>query len=166
MAATISGVSTLGIILSYAVETTSGQKPSAFTALDRINAISGIELSTETIDASALEDLQERSIAGRQSTGGEWSFTINATAETITEVEAMMAASATGLASNLRTWFQVYSPNLSKAWFVVAQPGSKIPMPDFSQNELLTCDISLTVDEYIGIDTKIPASGAANATTE
>lgn len=53
------------------VETTAGQKPAAFTTLPRVNEISGIELDTETIDASALEDYQERSIAGRQSTGGK-----------------------------------------------------------------------------------------------
>lgn len=140
------------------VETTAGQKPAAFTKLERINAISGIELSTETIDSSALEDLQSRSIAGRQSTGGEWTFTINCTNETIPQVEAMMSAAATALASSKRTWFQVSSPNLTKSWFVVAQPGSKIPMPDFSQNELLTVDISLTIDEYKGMDTKVVPS--------
>ena len=163
MSATISGISTLGIVLSYGVETTAGTKPATFTTLDRINAISGIELSTETIDSSALEDMQERSIAGRQSTGGEWTFTINATDETVTQIETMMSASATAKASGKRTWFQVYSPNLTKAWFVVAQPGSKIPMPDFSQNELLTCDISLTIDEYKGIDTKVAASDSSSS---
>lgn len=71
MAVSISGVSTLGVTLSYGVETTAGQKPAAFTTLPRVNEISGIELDTETIDASALEDYQERSIAGRQSTGGK-----------------------------------------------------------------------------------------------
>lgn len=71
MAVSISGISTLGVTLSYGVETTAGTKPSTFTQLPRVNSISGIELDTETIDASALEDYQERTIAGRQSTGGK-----------------------------------------------------------------------------------------------
>lgn len=71
MAVTISGISTLGVELSYGVETTAGTKPEAFTKLPRCNSIGGIELDTETIDASALEDYQERTIAGRQSTGGK-----------------------------------------------------------------------------------------------
>lgn len=50
------GVSTIGIEFGYALETTSGTKPSAFSLLTRINSIGGIELSTEQIDASALED--------------------------------------------------------------------------------------------------------------
>ena len=155
MSVSISGISTLGVTLSYGVETVSGQKPAAFTLLPRVNSISGIELDTETIDASALEDYQERSISGRQSTGGEWSVTFNLTNETIPIIESMMEAASTGLASNKRTWFQVIAPNLTKAFFVVAQPGTKVPMPDFSQNELLTGDITLTIDEYKGLDTKV-----------
>lgn len=155
MSTTISGVSTLGVTLSYGVETTAGTKPETFTLLPRVNAISGIELDVETIDASALEDYQERSISGRQSTGGDWSVTFNLTTETETIIETMLEAAATATAANKRTWFQVISPNLTKSFFVVAQPGTKIPMPDFSQNELLTVDVTLTIDEYIGMDTKV-----------
>ena len=155
MSTTISGISTLGVILSYGVETTSGTKPATFVQLPRVNSISGIELDTETIDASALEDFQERTIAGRQSTGGEWSITFNLTNETIPLIEGMMESAAEGLASNKRTWFQVSAPNLTKSFFVVGQPGTKVPMPDFGQNELLTGDISITIDEYIGLDTKV-----------
>lgn len=155
MSVTISGVSTLGVTFSYGVETTAGTKPATFTTLPRVNSIAGIELNTETIDASALEDYQERSIAGRQSTGGEWTVTFNLTNETIPLIEAMMDDAAEGLASNKRTWFQVSIPNITKSFFVVAQPGTKVPMPDFGQNELLTGDISLTIDEYKGLDTAV-----------
>lgn len=155
MAVTISGISTLGVELSYGVEVTAGTKPETFTKLPRCNSIGGIELDTETIDASALEDYQERTIAGRQSTGGEWSVTFNLTDETIPILEAMLEAATTALASSKRTWFQVTIPNLTKAFFVVGQPGSKLPMPELSQNELLTGDISITIDEYKGLDTKV-----------
>ena len=43
--------------------------PSSFNVLTRINAIGGISLETEQIDASALEDYVTRYIAGRQDTG-------------------------------------------------------------------------------------------------
>ena len=155
MSTTISGVSTLGITLSYGVETTAGTKPETFTLLPRVNSISGIELDVETIDASALEDYQERSISGRQSTGGEWSVTFNLTTETEEIIEDMLEAAAAATAANKRTWFQVISPNLTKAFFVVAQPGTKIPMPDLGQNELLTVDVTFTIDEYKGMDTKV-----------
>lgn len=52
----LAGISTLGISLSYGVETTAGTKPASFSLLTRINAIGGITQDTEQIDASALED--------------------------------------------------------------------------------------------------------------
>lgn len=158
MAVAISGISTLGVIFSYGVETTAGTKPATFTQLPRCNSISGIELDTETIDSSALEDMQSRYVAGRQDTGGDWTVTFNLTNETIPLIETMMTASAEALAESKRTWFQVSSPNLTKAFFVVGQPGSKLPMPDVGQNELFTGDISISIDEYVGLDTKVTVS--------
>ena len=156
----VPGLSTLGITLSFGVETISGTKPTKFTVLHRCNDIPEITLETETIDASALEDMQSRYIAGRQDTGGEWSPVFNLTEDVITELETMMKAAATGLESGLRTWFQVTVPNLTKAFFVVGQPGTKIPLPAMAQNELLTGSISIAIDEYVGLDTKVaPTEG-------
>ena len=156
----VPGLSTLGITLSFGVETISGTKPTKFTVLHRCNDIPEITLETETIDASALEDMQSRYIAGRQDTGGEWSPVFNLTEDVITELETMMEAAATGLESGLRTWFQVTVPNLTKAFFVVGQPGTKIPLPAMAQNELLTGSISIAIDEYVGLDTKVEPTEA------
>lgn len=54
--ANIPGISTLKMRLGYAVETTAGEAPTAYTWLQRANSIGDIPLSTETIDASAIED--------------------------------------------------------------------------------------------------------------
>ena len=158
-AAAVPGLSTLGITLSYGVETIAGQKPTTFTVLHRCNDIPEITLETETIDASALEDLQSRYIAGRQDTGGEWGPVFNLTEDVIAELDKMMKAADTGLKSGFRTWFQVIVPNLTKAFFVVGQPGSKIPLPAMAQNELLTGAISIAIDEYVGLDTKVEPTG-------
>lgn len=149
--ANIAGISTLKMKLGYAVETTPGDQPTAYTWLPRANSIGGIDLSTETIDASAIEDEVTRSIAGRQDTGGEWTLTFNLTNETEKIYSKMLKDAAEGLPGNKRTWFEVWSPNLEKAFFIVAQPGSKIPMPEVGQNELLTCELSLALDEYKGM---------------
>ena len=57
------------IKFGYGVETAAGEKPSSFTWLERCNNINGINLATEIIDASALEDYVTRKIAGRQDAG-------------------------------------------------------------------------------------------------
>lgn len=157
MAVATPGLSTLGVKFGYGVETTAGTKPAAFTWLERCNNISGIELTPEVIDASALEDLVERSVAGRQSSGGTWTVTFNLTAEVVTQLEAMIAAYTDGQeeATPLNTWFEVWSPNQTKAFFVVAQPPLILPMPEFGQNELQTIDIAFTIQDYKGMDTAI-----------
>lgn len=144
----------------YAVETVADTKPTAFTWLERCNAIAGIALSTETIDASALEDLITKYIAGRQDSGGEWTITFNYTAEVATQLQAMISAYNTAKASNLKTWFEVWIPNATNGFFVVAQPPQRLPMPEFSQNELLTIEVGFAVQDYKGELTAVePTAG-------
>ena len=77
------GVSTLGVKLYYCAESTAGTRPTSnYTQLTRINAIGGIQQEPEQIDASALEDLVTRNIAGRTGTGDTVTVTVNVTTET------------------------------------------------------------------------------------
>ena len=155
MAVNIPGLSTLGVKLGYAVETTANTKPAAFTWLERANSISGIELPSEQIDASALEDYATRYVAGRQDSGGEWTVTFNLTSEVVGQLEDMISAYNTAAASNLNMWFEVWTPNQTKGFFVVAQPPQILPMPEFAQNELQTIDVVFTIVEYKGQSTAI-----------
>lgn len=150
MAVQAPGLSTLGIKFGYAVETTANQKPAAFSCLERCNTINGINLSTEIIDASALEDYIAKKIAGRQDPGDDWTVTFNYTEEVATQLKTMIAAYNVGKQSNLRTWFEVWIPNATNAFYVVAQPPQILSMPEFGQNALLTIDLTLAVEEYVG----------------
>lgn len=149
--AKIAGISTLKMKLGYAVEETAGTQPTKYKWLQRANSINGIDLSTETIDASAIEDETTRSIAGRQDTGGEWGISFNLTNETGPMYQTMLDEANAGLKENKRTWFEVWSPYMDKAFLIVAQPGGKIPMPEIGQNELLVAELTLALDEYIGL---------------
>ena len=155
MSATVMGLSTLGITFGYGVETSAGTKPASFTQLNRINSIGGISMDVEQIDASALEDTQTKYVAGRADTGGTWAVTVNFTDETADEWADLITAYNTAQASNLNLWFEVILPNQSDAFFVIAQPPQQLPMPEIGQNELLTVEISLTVVEYKGWQTKV-----------
>lgn len=154
MATTISGLSTLGVLFGYGVEATAGTKPAAFTAIERCNAISGLNLTPEAIDSSALEDFITRYIAGRSDHGGSFPVTFNLTNDTMTKIEAMQTAYE-ALTGGKRMWAEVYIPDLTKAFFVVIQPPTAIPLPEIGQNELLTIEIEFVVEEYKGWDTAI-----------
>ena len=154
----LAGISTLGVTFGYGIEATAGTKPTDFTQLTRINSIGGINIEPETIDASALEDLVERSVAGRSTTGGSFNVVINATPETIEEIEELIAAYEAAKATGLRVWFETIIPGFEKAFFVVAQPPQAIPQPEIGQNELLVVEFPLSIEEYIGMDTKVAFS--------
>ena len=148
------GISTLGITFGYGVETAVGTKPTAFTQLTRINTIGGITIEPEQIDASALEDAITRYVKGRADTGGTFTVTVNLTEETRTEWETLIE-SYQGLSDGKRMWFETVVPGFDDAFFVVAQPPEQIPQPEFSQNELLTVEMNLTIEEYKGMDAKV-----------
>ena len=154
----VAGVSTLGITFGYGVETTEGTKPTSFKKLTRINAIGGISIEPEQIDASALEDLITRYVKGRADTGGSVAITVNLTNATLTEWKALITAYK-GLSDGKRMWFATVIPGLENSFFFVAQPPEQIPQPEISQNELLTVDMNLTIEEYIGEDTAVTLSG-------
>jgi hypothetical protein len=149
------GISTLGVKLSYGIETTAGVKPTKFDVVHRINSIGGITIEPETIDASALEDTVTRSVAGRGTSAGQFTIGVNVTNSTVEEWEKVIADYKAVMDDGLRVWWQVSSPSLSRAYYIAAQPPLEIPMPDIGQNELLVVEIPLTVDEFLGMQEKV-----------
>lgn len=153
--AAVAGLSTLGIVFAYGVETTAGQKPTSFARLHRINAIGGFSVENETIDASALEDYVSRYIRGRGDTGGTMPVTVNLTAQTREQWKKVIQDYADlDTESGLRMWFQTIVPDYG-ALYIVAQPPTAIPFPSMDQNELLTAEMTLTIDEYVDSDNEV-----------
>lgn len=124
------------------------------TLLDRIGGIGGISITDEVIDASALEDYFTRNIKGRGDTGGSFPVTVNVTDETIEEWEVLISE-FDGLESGQALWFQTIIPGLKKAFWVIAQPPSIIPQPEFAQNGLLTVEMNMTINDYVGPSTAV-----------
>ena len=156
----LAGLSTLGITFGWGVETTAGTKPASFKQLTRINSIGGITIENEQIDASALEDLVSRYIQGRGDTGGSFPVSVNATPDTYAEWEEVIEAYNTAKETGKRIWFETIIPGFEEAEFVVAQPPTKIPSPEKTQNELLVVEMNLTIEEFIGMDTKVAFEAA------
>lgn len=148
-------LTTLGVTFGFGVENTAGTKPTTFTQLKRCNSIGGISLETEQIDVSALEDYITQYAAGRQDTGGTWEVTFNMSADTIAAIEDLYEKASTAKEGGKGVWFQVQFPDLSDAFFVIAETGRAIPLPEIAQNEAATIPITLVISEYKGLDTKV-----------
>lgn len=154
----VAGVSTLGITFGYGTETTAGTKPTSFKQLTRINSIGGITIENEQIDASAIEDLVSRYVQGRADTGGSFPVGVNFTPETKKEWADLITA-FNGLSGGKRMWFETIIPGFDDAFFVVAQPPTALPQPEIGQNELLTVEFNLVIEEYKGMETKVVLTG-------
>ena len=148
------GISTLGITFGYGTETTAGTKPTSFKQLTRINALGGINIEPEQIDASALEDFITRYVKGRADTGGSFPVTVNFTSDTVKEWKDLITAYK-ALSDGKRMWFETIIPGVTNSFFVIAQPPEEIPQPEIGQNELLTVEMNLTIEEYKGLDTSV-----------
>ena len=149
------GLSTLGMRLGWQSGTPQSI-PAEVTWLTRINSTSEITIDPATIDASALEDYEDKTIAGRAATGGTYTVTVNETDETQNEWAAVFAASAAGQG----VWLVEYVPGLSKCNYIFVQTPQKYPKAAKEQNSLLTVEISCTIVDYHGYDTLITPPNA------
>ncbi len=147
------GISTLGVKLGYGIGTVT-DAPDEFKWLERANSIGGISLSTEQIDASALEDLVSKYVQGRQDTGGTWEVTFNLSNDVVDQLNELIEA-YNGMTSGQKMWFEVWSPYLEDGFFVIAQVPANIPMPEFGQNVLQTVAMTFTIEEYKGMQTAV-----------
>ena len=142
------GISTLGVRVGW-INGSADTVPTSgsVTWLTRINATGEIALDTNTIDASALEDYVDRSIAGRASTGGTYSITVNVTPDTMTEWAAVFAASK----ANNGVWIQEWSPqNPTMSDWIFVQTPQQFPKAAKEQNSLLTVEITCAIVNYAG----------------
>ncbi|OUO77894.1 hypothetical protein B5F53_11810 [Blautia sp. An249] len=57
-------------------------------------------------------------------------------------------------------WFQVMFPDMQDAFFVIAETGREIPLPEIAGNEAAIMSISLVIVEYKALEAKVAwASG-------
>ena len=150
----LAGVATLGVTFGYGIESAAGTKPTSFVQLHRINSIGGVTVENEQIDASALEDMVSKYIRGRGDTGGSFPVGVNFTPQTKDEWKTVISEYSKIENSGKRMWFETMIPGFDEAFFVVAQPPTKIPQPEIGQNELLVMEMNLTIEELLDMEAK------------
>lgn len=142
------GISTLGIKL-FGAESTDGAKVTtgaSYAELGRINSIGDVSLDPASIDASALEDMVTKRIAGRADISETLPIGVNLTNDTMEDWEDL---------AGKRVCFQIQIPGLTKACFVIAEVPAKLPLPGLDQNALLVMTINVVVNDFIGFDTSV-----------
>ena len=153
-------VTTLGVKFGYAVEATAGTRPTTgYIQLPRCKSIGGINLAPEQIDVSCLEDLVSKYAEGRADTGGTWDTSFYS--DGLTALKALLTASVTAKTAGKGVWFEVWIPGFSDGFFVKAAAPSKLAMGEIGDNTPLEIPLSLTIEEYLGLETAVEPTEAA-----
>lgn len=155
----VAGLSTLGIKVYQALsaEQTKITDASSYSRLTRINSIGEASITPENIDASAIEDLVSRYVAGRATVTDALAITINQTDATMAEWTAILGKTIC---------LMISVPGLSQACFAILTVPSKLPLSAIDQNGLLTMAISCTVNDFIGWDAKVEIPETTSATND
>ena len=131
-------LSTAGIQLLYAVETTAGTRPtSGYTRIRGIKSTPSLNPAPDTLETTTLDETEYKTyIDGLKDLGGALEFTFNLTEELITNWESLMDAYEAGKLANKATWFAIVVPGLTKAFFFTGNP-SEMGLPETEVNAVL-----------------------------
>lgn len=121
-------LSTAGIHLYYAVESTAGTRPtakSAYIDLVGVKSTPDFNPAPDTLETTTLNETEWKTyIDGLKDPGGALEFNFNMTEELVTLWDNLMDAYTTAKESNLATWFLIDVPGLTKGFYFPGAPSA------------------------------------------
>ena len=131
-------LSTAGIQLLYAVESTAGTRPtSGYTRIYGAKSTPSLNPSPETLETTTLDETEYKTyIDGLKDLGGALEFTFNLTQDLIDSWDALMTAYETAKAAGKATWFTIVVPGLTESFYFTGNP-SNMGLPETSVSSVL-----------------------------
>lgn len=138
-------LSTAGVTVGYAVESTAGTRPTTgFTIIPDIKEVPEMNPEPETLESTTLAATEYKTyIEGLKDLGGALGFLANHTTELETVWGALVEAYQTAKAAGKATWFEVRHPQLTKSVYFTGQP-SAMGLPAMSVNAILETNLYIT----------------------
>lgn len=146
-------ISTAGILLKYAVETTAGTRPTTgYTTVPNIKSTPDFNPEPSTLEVTDLSDLVwKRYIAGLKDPGGALSFGANLTSAFKTAWETLVTAYTTAAASSKATWFEIMVPTVGSFYF--AGIPSELGINGYEVDAVAEINVYITPNQIVGWDT-------------
>ena len=131
-------LSTAGIHLLYAVESTAGTRPTSnYVDIKGVKSIPSLNPSPDTLETTDLNQEEYKTyIDGLKDLGGALEFTFNLSNELVEAWETLMEAYETGKQTGKQTWFFIYVPGLTKNFYFTGNP-SNMGMPEAAVSSVL-----------------------------
>ena len=116
-------LSTAGIKLGYAKETTAGTKPTTFTRIKGAKSLPDFNPEPSTLETTTLDAEEWKTyIDGLKDPGGALSITFNLTKDFQTAWTAVCTAYEGGKADGKACWWEFYIPGLENGFFFTGNP--------------------------------------------
>lgn len=148
-------LSTAGIRVGFAYESTSGTKPTSFTNLANPKSIPDMNPEPNALDITSLNDTEwKRYMQGLKDMGGALGITFGMSQEFYTSWQTMCETTETNKANNLRTWMVFYVPGLADAFFMTVDP-AKMGMPAAEVDSVLDVTVNVLPTGEIGWATAV-----------
>lgn len=146
-------LSTAGVLVKYAVESTAGTKPSTgYTTIPNIKSIPDFNPEPSSLEVTDLADTEwKRYIPGLKDPGGALAFTANLTSAFETAWGALVTAAEAGFASSKATWFEIVVPGF-KSFYFAGMP-SPLGMSAMEVDAVLEVEAYITPNQIEGWDT-------------
>lgn len=138
-------LSTVGIKVSYAVETTAGTRPTTgYTHIPDLKSIPSFNPSPNTADATTFDNKEfTTSVLLLKDLGGALPFRANLTQELLNVWETMVDAYEVAIKLSRKTWFCVDIPGIDKAVYLPVQP-ARMGIPELETNALNETEVYVT----------------------
>ena len=148
-------LSTAGVTVKYAVESTTGTRPTTgYTAIPSIKAIPDLNPEPSSLDATTLEALEYKDyIPGLKDPGGALSFTANNTDAFQTAWGTLVEAASKAASTDKATWFAIVIPGLTKSFYFAGTP-SPLGLSAIEVDSVLEINPYITPSQIHGWDTK------------
>lgn len=119
-------VSTAGMYLCYAVETTKGERPTAgYTIIPEIKTMPSFNPAPDTIDSTTLLETEWRTyVEGLKDPGGALEYGANMTDDLEDVWDGLIKKYEAAAAEGKQVWFSTVHPKLKNARFYPGKPSS------------------------------------------
>lgn len=117
-------LSTAGMSLVYAVESTKGERPTTgYKTIPEIKSMPSFNPAPNTIESTTLAETEYMTyVKGLKDLGGALEYGANLTEDLIDFWDELMEAYETAAAEGKAMWFAVVHPKLSKATYYQGEP--------------------------------------------
>lgn len=138
-------LSTAGMTLQYAVETSAGTRPTTgYTKIPEVKSMPSFNPSPNTIDSTTLEETEYMTyVQGLKDLGGALEYGANLTEDLIEAWDTLMDTYEGAIEENKQVWFAVVHPKLTNATYFVGTP-APLGLNEASVDSMLETTLYIT----------------------